>query len=135
MKKKIVLRKNTLKQGRISVEADPNNINLNILSARWKRKFRSIYDEKLNGVIIRARARWHEQGQKSSKYFFNLEKRNHIRKHIRKLKISGVITTDPFSIFAEQKRFYQELYESRNNNNSEDMQTIKAILHSLNILF
>ena len=52
---------------------------------------------------------------------------------MRKLKISGVITTDPFSILAEQKRFYQELYESQNNNNTEGTQTIEAFLHSLNI--
>ena len=112
-------------------EADPNYINLNILSAA-KESLEAFYDEKLNGVIIRAPARWHEHGEKSSKYFLNLVKRSHIRKHTRKLKITGVITTDPFSTLAEQKRLYQELYESRNNNNT-GMQTIGAFLHSLNI--
>ena len=43
-----------------------------------------------------------------------------------------MITTDPFSVLAEQKRFYQELYESRNNN-TKGTQTIEAFLHSLNI--
>ena len=52
------------------------------------------YDEKVKGLIIRSRARWHEHGEKSSKYFLSLEKRNHIRKHIRKLCLSGVITTN-----------------------------------------
>ena len=52
---------------------------------------------------------------------------------MRKLKISGVITTDPFSILAEQKRFYQELYESRSNNNILGMQTIEAFLHPLKV--
>ena len=33
------------------------------------------YKEKTKG-IIRARARWHEHGEKSTKYFLNLEKRN-----------------------------------------------------------
>ena len=113
-------------------EADPNNTNSNILSTA-KESIEAFYDEKLNGVIIRVRARWHEHGEKKSKYFLNLEKRNHIKKHMRKLKISGVITTDPFSILAEQKRFYQELYESQNNNNTEGTQTIEAFLHSLNI--
>ena len=113
-------------------EADPNNTNSNILNAA-KENLEAFYDEKLNGVIIRARARWHEQGEKSSKYFLNLEKRNHIKKHMRKLKISGVITTDPFSILAEQKRFYQELYKSRNNNSTDETQTIESFLHSLNI--
>ena len=46
------------------------------------------YDEKVNGLIVRSRARWHEHGEKSSKYFLSLEKRNHIRKHIRKLCLS-----------------------------------------------
>ena len=113
-------------------KADPNNANSNILSAA-KESLEAFYDEKLNGVLIRARARWHQHGEKSSKYFLNLKNRNHIKKHMRKLKLSGVITTDPFSILAEQKRFYQELYEIRNDTNTEAMQTIEAFLHSLNI--
>ena len=44
--------------------------------------------KKVEGIIIRARARWHEHGEKNSKYFLNFEKRNHIKKHIRKLYIS-----------------------------------------------
>lgn len=42
------------------------------------------YEKKTEGIIIRARARWHEHGEKSTKYFLNLEKRNHVKKHIRK---------------------------------------------------
>ena len=40
-----------------------------------KDKLESFYDEKVNGIIIRARARWHEHGEKSTKYFLNLEKK------------------------------------------------------------
>ena len=32
-------------------------------------------------IIIHAKARWHEQGERSLKYFLNLEKRNNARKH------------------------------------------------------
>ena len=35
------------------------------------------YEEKVKAIIILARARWHEQGEKSTKYFLNLER--HIR--------------------------------------------------------
>ena len=35
---------------------------------------------------------------------------------MRKLKISGSITTDPFDILSEQQRFYQGLYASINKN-------------------
>ena len=46
-----------------------------------------------------------------------------MKKHIRKLDINGVLTTDPLKILNEQKRFYQELYQSINkmSNNSEIM--------------
>lgn len=45
-------------------------------------------------------------------FFLNLEKRNHVQKHIRKLHISGVTKTDPFSILNEQEQFYCDLYKS-----------------------
>ena len=63
------------------------------------------YEEKTNGIIVCARARWHEHGERSTKYFLNLERRNHVKKHIRKLVISGAITTDPYQILSEQKKF------------------------------
>ena len=90
------------------------------------------YEEKVKGIIIRARARWHERGEKSTKYFLNLEKRNHVKKHMRKLNINGSSTTDPSKILSEQQRFYQELYSSRNMNN-ENLHEIKSFLKDLNI--
>ena len=33
------------------------------------------YEEEVKGMILRARARWHEHGEKSTKYFLNLEKK------------------------------------------------------------
>ena len=85
-------------------EQDPSDSNLNTLNEA-KEILESYYEEKTRGVIIRARARWHEHGERSTKYFLNLEKRNHVKKHIRKLLISGSITSDPFGILNEQKRF------------------------------
>ena len=74
-------------------------------------RLRRLYSEekRVDGKIVRARARWHEHGEKSSKYFLNLEKRNHIRKHIRKLNLSCVITTDPFKIL-EGQRIFTRIY-------------------------
>ena len=39
--------------------------------------------------------------------------------HVRKLKINGSITTDPFKNPSEEKRFYQELYTSKNLGNEQ----------------
>ena len=112
-------------------ETNPNDSNGNNLNAA-KDKLESFYDEKVNGIIIRARARWHEHGEKSTKYFLNLEKRNHVKKHIRKLVISGVVKTDPYDILQEQKRFYRELYKS-SNSDAENRQNIVKFLENLNI--
>jgi len=81
-----------------------------------------LYDKKVEGIIIRSRARWYEHGEKDPKYFFNLGKRNHIRKHIRKLRLSGVITctVDPFEILEGEKNFHENLYKSRTNCSDEN---------------
>ena len=44
--------------------------------------------------------------------------------------ISGSITTDPYRILSEQKRFYQNLYKT---NDLEASDPIEAFLNSLNI--
>ena len=72
------------------------------------------------GIIIRSRARWHEHGERNSKYFLNLEKRNHLRKHIRKLRLSGVISTDPFEILEAERVFYENLYKSRRDGSEKN---------------
>ena len=69
-------------------DSDPNATNANSLNSA-KEKLQLLYEEKL-------RARWWEHGEKSTKYFLNLEKRNQVKKHVRKLKTSGSIITDPF---------------------------------------
>ena len=95
-------------KAKMEFERDPNNLNVDILNSA-KEDLELFYEERVKGIIFHARARWHEHGDKSTKYFLNLEKRNHIKKHMRKLKISGSITADPFDILSEQQRFYQGL--------------------------
>ena len=110
------------------IDSCENNLNM-LITAR--EKIESFYEEKTRGIIIRARARWHEYGEKSSKYFLNLEKRNHVEKHMRKLHINNSFTTDPTVILAEQKRFYQDLYTSGNKCLNND--AIETFLMNLNI--
>ena len=38
----------------------------------------ALYDQRVEGIIVRSKARWHEHGEKNSKYFLNLEKCNRI---------------------------------------------------------
>ena len=97
-----------------------------------KSDLEALYDKKVEGIIIRSRARWHEHGEKNSKYFLNLEKRNNIKNHIRKLFGSGAISTDPFEILNTERRFYEKLYSKQNTNvNSEEA---NSFLNNPNLL-
>ena len=74
-----------------------------------------MYDEKVEGITVRSPVRWHEHGKKNYKYFLHLEKRNHIKKHLRKLNLGGIITSDRFEILCAEKEFYEGLYKSYHN--------------------
>ena len=57
--------------------------------------------------------KWIEQGEKPTKYFFNLEKRNYNRKVIRSLKKpDGESITDELEILKEIELYYRNLYSS-----------------------
>ena len=122
---------NVYAKAKQNVDLDPNNANVNALNSA-KENLELFYEEKVRGIVIRARARWHEYGERSSKYFLNLEKRNHVKKHMRGLKISGSTKTDPFNILSEQKHFYQDLYTSKNIR-TDSMQTAESFLSNLDI--
>jgi hypothetical protein len=85
-----------------------------------KQRLEEILDEKTNGIIFRSKARWYEQGEKCTKYFFNLEKRNYQRKTVRKLVTSkGEVMKNPKEIQKEQRLFYQNLYSSVKQDSEE----------------
>ena len=120
-----------LNEAKLAFERNPDDVN----ATRYyetRERLESFYDHKTKGIIIRARARWHENGEKSTKYFLNLEKRNHVKKHISKLNINGTIETDPMCILKEQEGFYRELYKSSHRDQNV-AQNISSFLSELNI--
>ena len=64
---------------KVSFETNPTDSNRNLLNTATE-KLETFYEENVKGINIRAWARWHEHGEKSTKYFLNLEKRNHVKK-------------------------------------------------------
>ena len=68
-------------------------------------------NEKANGALIRSKADWAEFGEKNSKYFLNLEKRNYKNKCITKLiNESDEIIEDSNEILKYEEEFYKNLY-------------------------
>ena len=72
--------------------------------------------EKLKGVFIRSKARWVEHGEKPSKYFCSLEKRNYVTKALTMLidNKNNVLETQK-QIEKEVVDFYKTLYTSRDD--------------------
>lgn len=66
--------------------------------------------------IVRARAKWVEEGEKPTRYFFNLENRNYVSKIIPRLqKDNGEIITEQVTVLEEVSSFYKHLYSSSDN--------------------
>ena len=71
-------------------------------------------EHKTKGAIIRNNARWYEHGERNSKYFINLEKRAHERKHIVKLKTKeNEYLAEPNKILFQMENFCKTLYSSQ----------------------
>ena len=51
-----------------------------------KKELKDMYDSKGKETTFRSKARLLEQGEKPTKYFFNLEKKNYDRKIVKKRK-------------------------------------------------
>jgi len=98
-----------LQDAQINFQRHPNDETKKELNFR-RTQMETFYNKRIERTIIRSRARWHEYGGKSTKYFLSL-----VRKHIRKLCLSGVITTDPPKILEASPDFYKNLYSSQSN--------------------
>ena len=64
-------------------------------------------DRSVKAYILHSKVQYYEEGEKATKYFCNMEKRNYINKVIHKLNIDGKIITDPSEILTEQKKVLQ----------------------------
>ena len=79
-----------------------------------QRELLEIRQKKLEGVKIRAKARWIEEGEKPSKYFCNLENRNFISKMMPTIvRNDGSLASDQNEIIEETKIFYETLYSQK----------------------
>ena len=94
-------------------------ININLEEELEIRKIQlqldQMYLDLAKGAFIRSRAKWLEEGEKNTSYFFALEKRNFKRKSLSALNIDGVPSKDPKLISNFVTKFYRNLYESQCN--------------------
>jgi len=84
-----------------------------------KRALENIIEYKTKGAIIRSKARWYKEGEKSNKYFLNLENRHCRKKTIIQIKTKeGVNLTNDSDILRECNSFYCDLYTTKKCQNN-----------------
>jgi exonuclease III len=112
-KKEENMREKELTMEITKLESDINIHNLKELEDK-KEELEKLRTKRLNGMIIRSRAQWLLDGEKTSKYFCSLESRNYINKSVSFLESStGEMLYSNQQILHEAKCFYHVLYSER----------------------
>ena len=111
-KNEIKIEKNLDSEIKHLENTDPER-NFELLKTK-KEELQSLREKKLRGTLIRSRAKWIDQGKKTSKYFCNLENINFVSKRMTSLIDSeGNEVTDFDKVNNEVLQFYQKLYNSK----------------------
>ena len=84
-KRRIEAEEKTLRKHIEDLENEINNSNTTYTDKvdrleNMKSELEKIRREKINGIIVRSRVKWYEEGEKCTSYFLNLESRNYIDK-------------------------------------------------------
>ncbi len=69
-------------------------------------------------LVLMAKTKWYNEGEKSNKYFLNLLKRQADRNEMSALVINGTETSDMTQIKLHVRTFYSKLY---NHNHDTDI--------------
>ena len=86
-------------------ENNPHNRNIILELQRARSCLKRVMLTKTKCAILRSKVRWHEEGERNTKYFYSLEKRHHDIKTVSKLKVVGdSYIEDQFEILEEEKK-------------------------------
>ena len=108
----------------ISKLEETENIDIEKISDK-KNELENLRKEKIQGLMVRAKIKWAEEGEKPTHYFCSLESRNYIYKTVMKLsKDDDNIINNQQEILDEVKNFYSDLYKVRERNQDTKYQEI-----------
>jgi exonuclease III len=99
---------NKLEQTLNRTEDDNIELQQKIISLTELRK------TKMDGILLRSKARWAAKGEKISKYYCNLEKRHYVSKQMFKLVTNdGSCLDRTEEMLIETKQYFENLYSER----------------------
>ena len=109
---------NNLKElgGNLNTEDNIQSYNI------YKKELDSIYDHIAEGIRIRSKCDWYEHGEKSTKFFLNLEKKRGNQNQIRKLIIDEKEIDGDVEIFKKFGSFYETLFKSQSFKNVSEIE-------------
>ena len=65
------------------IETKRNSESIVVGHENAKIELEKLYDYITDGIILRSKAHWYEEGEKNTKYFLSSEKNNKAKSHIR----------------------------------------------------
>ena len=107
-----------------------SDLNNNQEYINCKSNLESIYQTKVDGMRIRSKCDWYENGEKSSKFFLNLEKNRAIQGQIRTIIVNEKEITDEIEINKQISFFYESLFKE---NLSFSERNLKKYLDNISI--
>ena len=93
-----------------------NNLDIcenQILYQSYRVELKEIYSEIAEGIRIRSKCQWYEEGEKSTKFFLDLEKNNNIRSQIKKVLVNTHEISDQKNILHEIKVHFENLFSKK----------------------
>ena len=93
-----------------------------------KNKLDQLYDEKANGVGIKSKCDWYQYGEKSTKFFLNLEKIRPHQSKARNILKNRKAIIDQMEVNNQLFYFYNDLFRSDKRRPKHDIaQSLSSI--------
>ena len=133
--KSLNISKNKFRQieKRLNEIKDSDDKNLKRELEFLKQQTKEYYENQLQAVKIRSRIKCFEEGEKSTRFFFNTERKNASDKIWTKIKCKdGSYSSNISVILNEQKMFYETLFTSEGSNEPEAYSLLDKVDKVLN---
>ena len=111
------------------INNDEYNDDIILEKSQLEKYLNDYYEKKAKGYQIRSRAKWIQEGEKSTKYFLGLEQKRQLSNNITQINNGKKIVYSDKEILEEAAIFYENLYKSKNIN----IDSIDEYLDKLNI--
>lgn len=96
----------------LEIDPDGEQEHIEAMLNTCKQDYNELMDQKVRGMLFRSKCRWYQEGERSSKYFFNLKKFKYNKKRMKQIfDCNGMLQSDPKKILDIQAAYFEKLYQ------------------------